>query len=144
MSKLKDFFIHNPDHYNEKENLQWCWLRAVEWGGWPLFLAPPLFMIVSWWQVTIAVIILTWAWTLIRYNYVNIILVGLGPFVIIFKWPVSVGIGIYFLINNNYLLAVISAFWPVITLLLMLLTPPTKVGVIQTALMNKLGYEQLI
>ena len=148
MSKLKDFFIHNPHYYTKKENLLWCWLRAVEWGAWPLFsaqlVAPLLFLFFSWWQVAIAVVILTWAWTLIRYNYVNIILVGLGPFVIILKWPVSIGIGIFFLIKNNYLLAAISAFWPVITLLLMWLTPPTKIGVIQTALMNKLGYEKLI
>ena len=43
-------------------------------------------------------------------------------------------------IKGEYLLGVVSALWPVI--ILVPLSPPTKIGVIQTALMNKLGYEK--
>jgi len=64
--------------------------------------------------------------------------------VIIVKWPVSIGMGIYFFIKGDYLLVAIAVLWPLITLLLMWLTPSTKIGVIQTALMSKIGYEKLI
>lgn len=146
--ELKDFIIHNPLLYTDKENLKWCWLRAVEWGEWPMFMAqliaPILFLLFAWWYVTIVVVILDWLWTLIRYRYISVTLVGLGPIVTLLKWPVSIGMGIYFLVNGNYLLGVVCALWPVITLILMFLTPPTKIGMIQTALMNKLGYEKII
>jgi len=146
--QLKDLIVHNPLLYTDEENLKWCWLRAIEWGQWPLFvaqlIAPVLLLFFQWWQIAVTVVILTWVWTLIRYKYVNITLAGLGPFIIILKWPVSIVMGIYFLIKADYLLVAIAVLWPLITLLLMWLTPFTKIGVIQTALMNKIGYEKLI
>ena len=146
--QLKDIIIHNPLLYTDEENLKWCLLRAIEWGQWPLFaaqlIAPVLLLFFQWWQIAVTVVILTWVWTLIRYKYVNIILAGLGPFVIIVKWPVSIGMGIYFFIKADYILAAVAVFWPLVTLLLMWLTPSTKIGVIQTALMNKIGYDKII
>lgn len=146
--QVKDWVVHDPSLYTDEENLRWCWLRSCEWGEWPLFIgqliAPLLFLKFPWWYVTVALIVLSWGWILIRYKFVSIMLVGLGPFVIILKWPVSIGIGIYFLINGRYLLGVVSALWPVITLVLMLLTPTTKIGAIQIALMSKLGYVKKI
>jgi len=145
---LNHFLVHNAVLYTDEENLKWCWLRAVEWGQWPLFtaqvVAPTLFLFFSWWQVAITVVILNWLWLLICYKYVNVTLAGLGPFFIILKWPVSIGIAVYFLIQVNYLLAAVSGFWPVITLFLMFLSPPIKTGIIQTALMNRLGYKKMI
>ena len=146
--RVKELFVHNQHLYTDEENLRWCWLRAVEWGQWPLFIAqlfaPILLLFFVWWQVLLGIVVLTWLWALIRYRYVNIFLVAFGPFVLILKWPVSIGIGIYFLIKNNYLLAAISGLWPLITLLLICLVPSIQIGVIQTALMNRLGYEKLI
>ena len=107
-------------------------------------IAPILFLAFAWWHVTIVVVVLTWLWDLVRYRFVSIALVGVGPLVIILKWPVSIGIGLYFLIRGNYQLAIVSGLWPVITLVLMWVTPTTKIGVIQTALMNKLGYAKTI
>ncbi len=144
--QLRDFILHDPLLYTDEENLRWCWLRAVEWGAWPLFvgqlIAPFLFLVFAWWYVAIAVVILTWVWDFVRYRFVSIVLVGVGPLVIILKWPVSIGIGIYFLTRGNYKSAVVSMLWPVITLALMWVTPTTKIGNIQTALMNKLGYKK--
>ena len=145
--QLRDIVFHNPLLYTDEENLKWCWLRAVEWGEWPLFvgqlIGPILFLMFSWWCVAATIVILTWAWALIRYRFVSIVLAGIGSWVIILKWPASIGIGVYFLITGNYQLAIVSALWPVITLVLMWVTPRTKIGVIQTALMNRLGYEKL-
>jgi len=145
--QLMDIVIHNPRLYTDAENLKWCWLRAIEWGEWPLFvgqlICPILFLTFPWWSVAVAVVILTWVWALIRYRFASIVLAGTGPWVIILKWPVSIGIGVAFLIRSNYQLATVSALWPLITLVLMWLTPKTKIGVIQTAFMKRLGYEKL-
>lgn len=146
--QLRDFIIHDPLLYTDEENLKWCWLRAVEWGEWPLFvgqlIGPILFLKFSWWYVAVAIVILTWVWALIRYRFVSIALAGIGPWVIILKWPTSIGIGVYFLVTGNYQYAIVSVLWPVIALFLMWVTPRSKIGVIQTTLMNKLGYEKLI
>jgi len=140
-------FLFNPLKHTDGEVFHWCWLRAVEWGDWPLFfsqlIAPVLFLLFRWWYVVATIIILSWLWVLIRYKYVSIFLGGLGPFVIVLKWPVSIGVGVYFLVKGNYALAAISGFWPMITLVLLLLTPPTKAGIIQKSFMNKLGYTDI-
>ena len=147
MSIVRDFFIHNPDNYTNQENLQWCWLRAVEWGQWPLFVsqlvAPILFLFFQWWKVAIGIVVLTWLWALVRYTFVSIFLSGFGPFIIIIKWPVSVGFGVYFWTQGNNQLAIISVLWSIITLLLVLICPNTQIGKIQTMLMNAMGYEKL-
>ena len=92
--------LWNPLEHSDDENLRWCWLRAIEWGKWPLFIAqaivPILYLFLPWWWIVIAVVILTWLWAFIRYKYINITLVDLGPLVVYLKWPISVGIGIYF------------------------------------------------
>lgn len=145
---LKDWVIHNPHLYTDDENLKWSWLRAVEWGQWPLFIAqlmaPILFLFCPWWLIALAVVLLTWLWAVIRYKWISIILLGLGAYITVLKWPVSIIVGIYFLANGKYLLAAVSGFWPLITLLMMWVTPSTKIGVIQNTLMNKLGYEKVI
>ena len=91
--QLKDYLVHNPQLYTDEENLRWCWLRAVEWGQWPLFssqlVVPILLLFFAWWKIVVMVVIITWMWVLIRYKYVNMILAGSGPFVIILKWPIS-------------------------------------------------------
>jgi hypothetical protein len=142
---LKDAVIHNPQLYTDEENLKWCWLRAIEWGECPLFLGqligPIMLFVFPWWSVLLAVVILTWAWALVRYRFVSIGLGGLGPWVTVLKWPVSIGIGIAFLMRRDYQPAIVSSLWPLITLGLMRLTPKTKIGFIQMAFMKKLGYE---
>lgn len=140
--------IWSPLEHSDDENLRWCWLRAVEWGKWPLFITQPiipiLFLFFSWWQPVIAIVILTWLWAFIRYKYVNITLADLGPLFVYLKWPVSVSIGIYFLIKHNYFLAVISTFWPLITLMLQSFSPPTQIGKLQKIFMDRLGYTRKI
>lgn len=136
--------LWNPLEHSDDENLRWCWLRAIEWGKWPLFIAqaivPILFLFLPWWWIVIAVVILTWLWAFIRYKYINITLADLGPLVVYLKWPISVGIGIYFLIKHNYFLAVISTFWPLITLILLAFSPPTQIGKLQKIFIARLGY----
>ena len=133
--------LFSPREYTYEEVSRWCWLRAIEWGRWPLFIAQPiapiLFIFFPWWKIVIAVVVLDWLWTLIRYKYISIILADLGCLIVYLKWPLSVGVGIYFLVMGNYLLSAFSVFWPIITLILQFITPPMQIGKIQELLLNK-------
>lgn len=40
--EAQTFMLWNPHENSDQENLRWCWLRAVEWGKWPLFVSQPL------------------------------------------------------------------------------------------------------
>ena len=134
----------NPHEQSDDENTRWCWLRAIEWGKWPLFIsqpiAPILFLFFTWWEVALFIIVFTWFWSLIRYKYVNIKLVDLGSLFVKLKWPISIIIGIYFIVHKNYLLAVVSGLWPLFTMIAQFFSPPTKIGLLQNILMKKIGY----
>jgi hypothetical protein len=134
----------NPIEQSDDENTRWAWLRAMEWSKFPLFIAQPivpiLFIFIEWWRVIIFFILLTWIWALFRYRYINLVLLDLGSLFVHLKWPISIGVGIYFLTNNNYFLGVLSGLWPLFSLLFQLLTPPVQIGVLQKSILMKLGY----
>ena len=50
----------NPGQHSDDDNLRWSWLRAVEWGRWPVFLSQPigpvLLIWLPWQQVALLVI----------------------------------------------------------------------------------------
>ena len=45
----------NFDEHSDNDNMRWTWLRAVEWGMWPLFISQPIAPIAllfwPWWSV---------------------------------------------------------------------------------------------
>ena len=84
----------------------------------------------------------TWIWALIRYRFISIFLASLGALFVNLKWISSIAVAIYFISKSNYILAFISGLWPIITLLLMLISPPSLNGVLQKKFMNELGYEE--
>ena len=138
---------------SDDENLKWCWLRALEWDAFVLFvtqpIAPLLFLLnYNWVTITIVLLMLNWIWQiLIAYRYVNVLIADLGSLFVHLKWPVSIGVGIYFLANANYANAVVSAAWPLIVLGLTLLSSfvrPNKpeAATLQTRFMQKLGYQR--
>ena len=34
--------VWNPADHSDQDNLTWSFLRAVEWGRWPIFLSQPV------------------------------------------------------------------------------------------------------
>lgn len=138
-------FNWNSSEHSYDENLNWAWLRAVEWGMWPLFLsafiAPILFLFYPWINVVIAIVISTLLWRIIRYRYFNIRLANLGALIYFFRWIISISIGIYFLIAKNYFLFFLSAFWPLLWLIIPLqyLALPFEIGIMQKKIMKLLG-----
>lgn len=96
-------------------------------------------MFVSWWKVAIAVVALTWLWAAIRYRFVSIVLADLGCLFAHLKWPLSIGVGIYMLVKGRHFLAVLSALWPLVTLILQFITPRMQIGKMQERFLNELG-----
>ena len=137
---------YNPNNYTDEEKLRWCWLRGTEWGAFPLYISqiitPILMLFFKWWILLIGVVILTWLWALIRYKFVSLILASISGYVTILKWIVSLGMGIYFLTQKQYINCLASSLYPFIVLLLMFIVPSTKIGVFQEMFMNKIGYEK--
>jgi hypothetical protein len=110
-------------------------LRSTEWANWPLFILQPivpiLLLFVPWWEIIIGILILSYAWTLIRNKYQSINLTLLGAFSGRLKWPVSIVMGIVFLISAQYIQSALSFIWPAVTIFLMLFIPVTDLGPIQ-------------
>ena len=129
----------------EQENLQMCWLRAIEWGKWPLFvtqpLVPVLFLFFTWWKVIIWVMVFSWLWTLIRYKFVSLTLANAGAILVTIKWPIAILMGIILFCRGDIFPGLISVFWPIITLCLLPLVPPNKIGEMQKIFMKQLGYK---
>ena len=136
----------NPTEHSDQENLRWNWLRAVEWGRWPIFLsqafAPAALLIVSWIAVIIGVMLLNVLWAVfVRYKYVSVSLAFLGVLVAKLKWINSPLMGYYFYSHDRPFVAAIALFWPLLIFIIGAV-PTTQIGVIQNMFMAQLGYER--
>ena len=83
---MLNFWRGRFDQYSEEWLFRLSWARAVEWCGLPLFVAQPIapiFLVYfPAWAIIGAVIVLSWAWRLIRYRLLGIRLVEHGEL-----WP---------------------------------------------------------
>ncbi len=138
----------SPTDHTDHENLQWAWLRAVEWGDWPIFISQPVAPIVllffPWWSVIIVVIVINVTWSLfVRYNVVITSLAFWGAIFCSIEvdfLPVRHDIFSGATVREGT--AALALFWP----LVILVAPraSTQIGVIQTMFMQCLGYNQRI
>ena len=122
--------------HTEEENRRWCWMRAVEWCAWPLFVSqpfiPPLLFFVAPQTLLVSVVVVGWVWALIRYRFVDADLASVGCIIVVFlKWPSALICGGLFLWRAEYGLAALSVSWPAVTLGLGFLTPSGLIGVIE-------------
>jgi hypothetical protein len=136
----------NPNEHSDQENLQWCWLRAVEWGRWPIFIsqifAPIALLFISWQLLIITTIIVNVIWAIfIRYNLVSVNLAFLGVLAVKLKWLICPIMGFYFFSLNQLIVAMIALFWPLLIFIIGII-PTTQIGIIQNMFMNRLGYER--
>lgn len=135
--------LWNADEHSDEENLRWCWLRAVEWGRWPLFIAQPvapvLLMFYPWKSVVLGVIVGNFLWAIVRYSVVSVDLAYLGALFVHSKWLVSLVTGVLLLHRDDYFVAALAGFWPLVTLVIGVL-PTTQIGKLQKLFMRELGY----
>ncbi len=83
--------LWNPAVHSDQENLAWSWLRAVEWGRWPLFIsqpiAPVLLVFVPWTYVLVGAVAANLLWAFfVRYNFVSPPLASLAVVLAKPKW----------------------------------------------------------
>jgi len=129
--------------HTQEENQQWCWLRAVEWTDWPLFVSqpfvPPLLFFVAPQTILVSLVVVGWVWALIRYRTVHADLASIGCTIVVFlKWPSALLCGGLFLAWGEYGLAALSAFWPGVAIGLGVLLPTGLVGVGEIKFMAQL------
>jgi hypothetical protein len=67
-------FTVNFAGYTDAEIQRWLHLRAIEWSGFPGYLAqivaPILFIFYPWWQVLLGVFLISLPWCIVRYWFV--------------------------------------------------------------------------
>ncbi len=108
--------------HSEEENARWCHLRSIELLRWPLFVTQPVvplcLLVLPWYVVVLSVLLLTALWTQVRSRYVSMALADIGPLFVYLKWPISIGVGIYFLIHGRYFLGLLAGLYPLCTLII--------------------------
>jgi hypothetical protein len=138
--------LYNPSEYSDQENLTWCYLRAIEWCAWPVFVSQPiipvLFLFLPWRIVVLSLVAINVLWALfIRHNLVIPPVATLAVFFVKLYWitiPVAV---ILLVLRGNYVLAGASLLWPWLAGIVGYV-PGRLVGKTQKLFMASLGYEE--
>jgi hypothetical protein len=142
--KMRALLRSHFESYTPEEINSFIFLRSLEWANWPLFISqftvPALLIYFPWWQLLIAVIVLNWIWVLVRYKYQSVGLAMLGALLGKLKWPVSIIMAIYFFVKKSYFLSLLSAFWPILVVpIIVFLTPSFDHGLIQQKFYKKIS-----
>jgi hypothetical protein len=135
----------NPAEHSNEENLRWSYLRAIEWGRWPIFVsqiyAPILLVFLLWQAVVIAVILTNILWAVfIRYSHVSVGAASTAAVLTRLKWVICPITAIYLLASGSIANAVLALFWPLVIFVIGAF-PTVQVGKIQKMFMAQLGYE---
>lgn len=141
-------FRYDPTAHSDQDNLRWCWLRSVEWGDWPLFMAQPVAPILlvydfNYIGVVTSIMALNYLWMFVRYRFVSPLLADVGSDLVHLKWPISLFCGWLLWRTEATVPALLAGAWPLVTLLLNFVTPATQIGRIQRTFMLSLGYTRL-
>ncbi len=136
----------NPAEHSDQENLTWAWLRAVEWGRWPIFLSQPIapffLLFFSWQLVVVGAILLNLLWAgFVRYRIVNINAAYYGAIIVRLKWFICPAAAIYLYLRGELVEAALALFWPLLIFVIGAI-PTTQVGKIQNMFMTQLGYQR--
>jgi len=137
--------VWDPLLNTDEENVQWCWLRAVEWGRWPIFLsqsvAPVLLAFLSVPTVVVLFVCLNLLWALIRYRFVSARLAEIGVFIVLPKTLVSVGMAVYLYLDHDITKAVVALLWPILIVIIGIIGifPTVRIGLLQGKFMEALG-----
>jgi hypothetical protein len=135
----------NPAEHSNEENLRWTYLRAIEWGRWPIFVsqiyAPILLLFLPWRAVVIAVVLSNILWAIfIRYHYVSVGAASTGAVLTRLKGVLCPITAIYLFVSGNIANSLFALFWPVVIFVIGVV-PTVQVGKIQKMFMAQLGYE---
>ena len=135
----------DPRAHSDDDNLHWSWLRAVEWGRWPIFLsqpiAPVLLIWLPWTTVVAGTVVLNVLWAVfVRYQLVSVRAAFLAVSFVLLKWITWPVATIYLFVQGRRPECWIAAFWPLLIFVLGAL-PTTAIRRIQVSFMRALDYE---
>jgi len=135
----------NPTEHSDQDNLTWSWLRAVEWGRWPLFIsqpvAPILLVFLPWKHVVIGTVVTNILWAIfIRYTFVSVPAASFGVYLAKLKWITCPFCAVYLFATHETVAATLSLLWPLVIVPLGIL-PTTQIGRLQKMFMSRLGCE---
>ena len=135
----------NPAEHSDQENLRWSYLRAVEWGRWPIFVsqiyAPILLLFLPWLAVVIAVVLSNIFWAIfVRYHHVSVGAASTGAVLTRLKWIICPITAICLLVLGNVANALVALLWPLVIFIIGIV-PTVQVGRIQKMFMAQLGSE---
>ncbi len=135
-----------PSEHSDQDNLQWCWLRAVEWGKWPSFvsqpIAPVLLIFAPWYLVIMGIVLANYMWATVRCRFVSAHWAYNAALFVRLKW-LACPLAAWMIFSKGHrVLAAVALLWPAVTLVLLLLGPTTQIGKIQNVFMNQLGYQK--
>lgn len=149
----------NPAEHTNQENLQWSWLRALEWQNWPIFISQPIvpimFYFYKWYLVIGIIVLVSFMWqALIVPFFVSPTALFYG--VIFDKLKYLTTLIMAFLVFYKYgiMLTILTLVWPFICALIcgwILILPlailsltklgkESQTGKIQEKIINEFGY----
>lgn len=116
------FFSRHLSNYSINELGRWCTLRAMEWCSFPAFITQPIIPILLIFfnikNIFISLVITEIIWVLfVRYRYINLDLMDIGPIFVKLKFVTVPASCICFLINHNIPLALIALISPLYALI---------------------------
>ena len=137
----------NPTEHTDQENLLWTYLRAIEWGSWPIFISQPigplLLLLLPWQSVVVLVGLCNILWAeFVSYRYVSVKAAFWGAIFVRLKWLSCPTVAFCLYSWDHLTSALIAASWPLIAALMKLLKP-VRVGKIQKIFMARLGYQHV-
>jgi hypothetical protein len=137
--------IDDLKRLDEDYQLKYCWARAVEWKMLPAFVAQPvfplLFLIYSWKNVLIGVLVTNLIWNLVFCTaVVSLRLAALAMLWSKLKWLSIVTLGGYFIWRHHWFLAGLTVLTPIVAAVLGVLILRSPDGLIQEFFMLQLGH----
>ncbi len=135
----------NAKEHTHDENVMWTWLRAVEWGSWPIFLSQPIapiaLLIFPWWSVMIVTTSANVVWTLfIGHRFANPTLAFLGRAFVSLKWLTCPIAAFMVCRNGDWGTGTLAFLWPLLAAIMP--RSSAKIGAIQKMFMQSINCEQ--
>jgi hypothetical protein len=105
--------------HSDEENLQWSWLRAVEWISWPMFISQPVVPVLlyfyDWRWVLLSLFLLTLLWGVtVLQEFVSVRLVGIGPFFAALKYATCPLMAVLIWQQGHRIIAALALLWPLV------------------------------
>jgi len=122
------------------EMQQYSLLRAMEWLNFPTYISPlfvPILMFkYNVFSLLVALFVISLVWTQIRYSFTSEIVSSLASIIVpIAKWPICLFCAYIFYDSHRTLEAIVSAIWPIGSILLVI---PGEIGKIQGVILEKM------